>query len=116
MKLTLEDYLSLLRKYTQQRATIRAVIVTPSLSGARVTGTIRVSHTEDVLCLFVVNNDGNADQIKFLLSDCQFSYGDFRESKRASENSVAHSVEAVLTAESKLGDTLTLFGLHTDVG
>ena len=43
MKITLEDALSLLSKYAEERTPVLAAFVTPSLSVARVVGTIRVS-------------------------------------------------------------------------
>jgi hypothetical protein len=42
MKVTLEDALSLLRKYVDERTPVLAVFVTPSVSVARVTGTIHL--------------------------------------------------------------------------
>ncbi len=42
MKITLEDALSLLSKYAEERTLVLAAFVTPSVSVARVTGTIRV--------------------------------------------------------------------------
>jgi hypothetical protein len=109
MKITLNDALSLLKKYVDERTAIRAVLVTPSLSAIRVVGAIRLSVIDDVPHLFVGEDDERSDQIKFRLSDCQFSYGDFRESKRASEDSVAHQFEGFLVVASSRGDTLSLF-------
>jgi len=43
MKVTLEDALSLLGKYVEERTPVLAVFVTPSVSVARVTGTIQIS-------------------------------------------------------------------------
>jgi hypothetical protein len=43
VKITLEDALSLLSKYAEERTPVLAVFVTPSVSVARVTGTISVS-------------------------------------------------------------------------
>jgi hypothetical protein len=43
MEVKLEDVLSLLSKYVEERTPVLAVFVTPSLSVARVLGTIRVS-------------------------------------------------------------------------
>lgn len=83
--------------------------MTPSLSAVRVAGTIRISVIDGVPHLFVGEDDEQSDQIKFRLSDCQFSYGDFRESKRASEDSVAHQFEGFLVVGSSRGDTLSLF-------
>jgi type I restriction enzyme R subunit len=80
MKVTLEDALSLLGKYVDERTPVLAVFVTPSVSIARVTGLIHIS-VADVVGphLIVGKDDGTSDQIKFRLSDCEFSYGDFRD-------------------------------------
>jgi hypothetical protein len=48
MKVTLEDALSLLGKYVEGRKPVLAVFVTPSMSVARVTGTIRISVVDGV--------------------------------------------------------------------
>jgi hypothetical protein len=70
--------LSLLGKYVDERAPVLAVFVTPSVSVARVTETIRISVVDVVgPHLIVGKDDGTSDQIKFRLSDCEFSYGDF---------------------------------------
>ena len=80
MKVTLEDALSLLAKYVEERTPVLAVFVTPSVSVARVTGTLRVSVVDGVTPhLIVGKDDGASDQIKFRLSDCNFEYGDFRD-------------------------------------
>jgi len=42
VKITLEDALSLLSKYADERTPVLAAFVTPSVSVARVLGTIRV--------------------------------------------------------------------------
>jgi hypothetical protein len=46
MKVTLEDALSLLSKYLEERTPVRAVLGTASVSVARVVGTIRVPSLE----------------------------------------------------------------------
>jgi hypothetical protein len=80
MKITLEDALSLLGKYVDERTPVLAVFVTPSVSVARVTGLIHISVVDVVgLHLIVGTDDGVSDQIKFRLSDCEFTYGDFRD-------------------------------------
>jgi hypothetical protein len=78
MKVTLEDALSLLNKYAEEGTPVLAVFVTPSISVARVVGTIRVSMVDGGAPHLVVGKeDGESDQIKFRLSDCEFEYGDF---------------------------------------
>lgn len=108
MKITLEDALSLLRKYAEERTPVLAAFVTPSVSVARVTGTIRVS-TEDGLPphLIVGKDDSESAQIKFRLSDCVFEYGDFRDA--SAEDYGAHKFEGFLVVASRKGDTLSLF-------
>jgi hypothetical protein len=108
MKITLEDALSLLSKYAVERTPVLAVFVTPSVSVARVTGTIRISIGDRVpLHLIVGKEDGTSDQIKFRLSDCVFEYGDFRDA--GAEDFGAHKYEGFLVVGSKNGDTLSLF-------
>ena len=108
MKITLEDALSLLSKYAEERTPILAAFVTPSVSVARVTGTIRVSIVDGVPPhLIVGKGDGTSDQIKFRLSDCVFEYGDFRDAD--AEDCGAHKFEGFLVVGSKNGDTLSLF-------
>jgi hypothetical protein len=104
MNVTLEDALSLLSKYAEERTPVIAVLRTPSLSVARVGGTIRVSIIGGVFCLLIGKEDSESDQIKFWLSDCEFAYGDFRD-----EESAAHKFEGFLVVGSKKGDTLSLF-------
>jgi hypothetical protein len=108
MKITLEDALSLLSKYAVERTPVLAAFVTPSVSVARVTGTIRVSIVDGVPPhLIVGKEDGTSDQIKFRLSDCVFEYGDFRDAD--AEDFGAHKYEGFLVVGSKNGDTLSLF-------
>jgi hypothetical protein len=108
MKVTLEDALSLLSKYVDERTPVLAVFVTPSVSVARVTGTLRVSVVDGVTPhLIVGRDDGASDQIKFRLSDCNFEYGDFRDA--TSEEFGAHKFEGFLVVASSKGDTLSLF-------
>jgi len=102
MKVTLEDALSLLSKYAEERTPVLAVLGTPSVSVARVVGTIRVSIVGGVPCLLIGKEDSESDQIKFWLSDCEFAYGDFRD-----EESAADKFEGFLVA--RKGDTLSLF-------
>lgn len=104
MKVTLEDAVSLLSKYAEERTPVLAVLGTPSVSVARVAGTIRVSIVGGVPCLLIGKEDSESDQIKFWLSDCEFAYGDFRD-----EESAAHKFEGFLVVGSKKGDTLSLF-------
>ena len=108
MKVTLEDASSLLNKYAEERTTVLAVFVTPSMSVARVTGTIHISVVDGVTPhLIIGKEDGESDQIKFRLSDCQFSYGDFRDA--TTEDFGAHKFEGFLVVASGRGDTLSLF-------
>jgi hypothetical protein len=80
VKITLEDALSLLRKYAEERTPVLAAFVTPSVSVARVTGTIRVCIVDGVPPhLIVGKEESESDQIKFRLADCVFEYGDFRD-------------------------------------
>jgi hypothetical protein len=105
MKVTLEDALSLLRKYADERTPVLAAFVTPSVSVARVTGTIQVSVVDGVPPhLTVGKEDGTSDQIKFRLLDCVFEYGD-----ADAEDFGAHKFEGFLVVGSKNGDTLSLF-------
>ena len=104
MNVTLEDALSLLSKYAEERTPVIAVLRTPSLSVARVGGTIRVSIVGSVFCLLIGKEDSESDQIKFWLSDCEFAYGDFRD-----EESAALKFEGFLVVGSEKGDTLSLF-------
>ena len=106
MKITLEDALSLLGKYAEERTRVLAVFGTPSVSIARVTGMIRVSVTDGVPPhLIVGKEDDTSDQIKFRLSDCVFEYGDFRDEEQTDEQ----KFEAFLVVGSSKGDTLSLF-------
>ncbi len=83
-----------------------AAFVTPSLSVARVTGTILVSIVDGAPPhLIVGKEDGTSDQIKFRLSDCVFEYGDFRDADAEDW----HKYEGFLVVGSKNGDTLSLF-------
>lgn len=104
MKVTLEDALSLLSKYAEERTPVRAVLGSPSVSVARVTGTIRLSSVAGTPLLLVGKEDSDSDQIKFRISDCLFDYGDFRD-----DESSAHKWEGFLVVASKKGDTLSLF-------
>jgi len=108
VKITLEDALSLLGKYAEERTPVLAAFVTPSVSVARVTGTIRVSIVDGVPAhLIVGREDGTSDQIKFRLADCVFEYGDFRDA--GAEDFGAHKFQGFLVIASKKGDTLSLF-------
>jgi hypothetical protein len=108
MKATLEDALSLLNKYAEERTPVLAVFVTPSVSVARVAGMLRVSIVDGIAPhLIVGKEDGESDQIKFRLSDCEFTYGDFRDA--AAEDFGAHKFEGFLVVASSRGDTLSLF-------
>jgi hypothetical protein len=103
MKVTQDDALSLLGKYEKERTSVLVVFVTPSQSVARVTGTIRISVDGRGPHLVVGKEDGQADQIKFRLSDCVFEYGDFRDEESADK------YEGFLVVASSKGDTLSLF-------
>jgi hypothetical protein len=108
MKVTLEDALSLLSKYVEERTPVLAVFVTPSVSVARVTGTIHVSLADGVAPhLIVGKEDGESDQIKFRLSDCEFTYVDFRDA--TAQDFGADKFEGFLVVGSSRGDTLSLF-------
>jgi hypothetical protein len=100
--------LSLLSKYVEERTPVRAVLGSPSLSVARVVGTIRVSIVGGVPHLLIGKDDSESDQIKFRLSDCEFAYGDFRD-----EESAALKFEGFLVVGSKKGDTLSLFEMKS---
>ena len=102
MKITLDDALSLLSKYEEERTPVLPVFTTPSRSVARETGTIHVSIVSGVPVLLVGKDDEQSDQIKFRLADCMFEYGDFREEP-------ADKFEAFLVVGSSKGDTLSLF-------
>lgn len=108
VKITLEDALSLLGKYAEERTRVLAVVGTPSLSIARVTGTIQLSVTAGGSPhLIVGENDDKSDQIKFRLSDCVFEYDDFRDA--SNEGYDEQRFEAFLVVGSSSGDTLSLF-------
>jgi hypothetical protein len=62
---TLEDAVSLLGKDAEERTPVLAVLGTPSVSVARVAGTIRVSIVGGVPCLLIGKEDSETDQIKF---------------------------------------------------
>jgi hypothetical protein len=108
MKVTLEDAVSLLSKYAEEQTPVLAVLGTPSVSVARVAGTIRVSIVGGVPCLLIGKEDSESDQIKFWLSDCECAYGDFRD-----EESAADKFEGFLVVGSKKGDTLSLFEMKS---
>jgi hypothetical protein len=108
MKVTLEDAVSLLSKYVEERTPVLAVFVTPSVSVPRVTGTIQISVVDGVTPhLIIGKEDGASDQIKFRLSDCTFEYGDFRDA--IAEDFGAHKFDGFLVVASSGGDTLSLF-------
>jgi hypothetical protein len=108
MRVTLEDALSLLGKYVEEQTPVLAVLVTPSVSVARVTGTIHISVVDGVTPhLIVGKEDGESDQIKFRLSDCEFTYGDLRDA--TTEDFGAHKFEGFLVVASSKGDTPSLF-------
>ena len=105
MTVTLDDVLSLLNKYVEEQTPVLAVFGTPSLSIARVTGTIRVSSVAGTPVLVVSEDGSNSDQIKFRLSaDCKFEYGDFRDDELSAQKWVGF-----LVVGSSRGDTLSLF-------
>src|ERR1039458_9894740 len=108
MKVRLEDAVSLLSKYAEERTPVLAVLGTPSVSIARVAGTIRVSVVGGVPCLLIGKEDSETDQIRFWLSDCEFAYGDFRD-----EESTALKFEGFLVVGSEKGDTLSLFEMKS---
>jgi len=57
MKVTIEDALSLLSKYAEERTPVLAILGTPSVSVARVVGTIRVSIVGGAPCPLVGRED-----------------------------------------------------------
>jgi hypothetical protein len=108
MKINLEDALSLLRTYEDARTVVLAAFVTPSVSVARVTGTIRVSIVEGIPPhLIVGREDGTSDQIKFRLADCIFEHGYFLYA--SAEDFGLHKFDGFLVVCSVKGDTLSLF-------
>ena len=108
MKISLEEALTLLGKYAEERTSVLAVVGSPSLSIGRVTGPIRVSIAEGVPAhLIIGKDDDTSDQIKFRLADCIFEYGDFCDT--SPEESGEHRFEAFLVVGSSKGDTLSLF-------
>ena len=80
-----------------------AAFVTPSLTVARVTGSVHLSVLEDIPQLLIADEEQRSDQIKFRLSDCVFEYGDFRGERDAEH------FEAFLVIASNRGDTLSVF-------
>lgn len=80
-----------------------AAFVTPSLTVARVTGMVRLSKAGDTTQLLIGEDEQTSDQIKFLLSNCRFENGDFRDEPDAER------FEAFLVIASNKGDTLSLF-------
>jgi hypothetical protein len=104
MKIMLNDALSLLSKYVEERTQVLGVFVTPSLSVARVTGPIQIAVVADIPRLFIGAEDRDkSDQIRFNLSDCVFEYGDFREDEGEDK------YEGFLVVASSMGETLSLF-------
>ena len=103
MRITQADALSLLIKYADERTPVLSAFVTPSLSVARVTGSIHLSVIGDIPQLLIGEDDERSDQIKFRLSDCIFEYGDFRDEDGE------YRFEAFLLITSSKGDTLSLF-------
>jgi hypothetical protein len=107
MKITLEDALC----YSVSTCTKDAVLdvfVTPSVSVARVTGLIHISDVGVVgQHLIVGKDDGTSNQIKSRLSDCEFSYGDFRDA--SAEDFGADKFEGFLIVRSSRGNTLSPF-------
>ena len=82
--------------------------MTPSVSVARVTGTIHISVVDGVAPhLIVGKEDGESDQIKFRLSDCNFEYGDFRDA--LPKTLVRTNLRGFWWSASSKGDTLSLF-------
>jgi hypothetical protein len=80
VKITFEDALSLLGKYAVEGTRVLAVVGSPSLSIARVTGPIQVSLADGLPPHLIVGKEADtSDQIKFRLSDCVFQYDDFRD-------------------------------------
>jgi hypothetical protein len=57
--------------------------------------------------IHVGKEDGESDQIKFRLSGCEFTYGDFRDA--TTEDFGADKFEGFLVVASSKGDTLFLF-------
>lgn len=109
MTITQDEALSLLVKYVEERTTVLAVFVTPSLSVARVVGPVSVLWVDHAPQVLVGKDDGKSDHIKFRFANCVFEYGDFWEPKRAFPDSAAEQYMGFLVARSDKGDTLSLF-------
>jgi hypothetical protein len=77
MKVTPEDALSLLGKYVDERTPVLAVFVTPSVSVARVTGTIHISVVEGVGPHSLERKTVRPTKSNSDFPDCEFAYGDF---------------------------------------
>jgi hypothetical protein len=90
MKITLEDALSLLGKYVDEHISV-VDVVSPHL--------------------IVGKDDGTSGQIEFRLSDCEFSYGDFRDA--SAEDFGADKFEGFLVVASSKGDTLSFFEMKS---
>jgi hypothetical protein len=103
MKITLPDAVHLLMKYADEHIPVLAAFVTPSRSTATVTGIVHISMLGDIPQLQIGEDDQESDRITFLLSDCVFEYGDFRE------ESDARRFEAFLVIASSKKDTLSPF-------
>ena len=104
MRLTLDKTLSLLMKYVEEQTPLLAVLVSPSVSVARVAGPIYISTIAGVP-LLVIGKD-KSDQINVRLSDCVFEYGDFRGVEGAQS---VEGLEAFLVLSTDKGDALSLF-------
>lgn len=109
MSLSVEDARLLLSKYVSEQTPLLATLVTTAAM-VRVFGTLRAGPIDGVPHLFVGVTDKNSDFIQFNLLNCEFSYGDLREAKQGSADSVAHMIEGILCVTSRpSGNVLTLF-------
>jgi hypothetical protein len=108
MKVTLEDAVSLLSKYVEERTPVLAVFVTPSVSVARVTGTIHISVVDGITPHLIVGKE-TASPTK---SSSDFQIASLRTAIFVTpllKTSVLTSFEGFLVVASSKGDTLSLF-------
>ena len=68
MKVTQEDALSVLGKYVEERKPVLAVFWTPSMSVARVTGTIRISMVDGVTAYLIAGKEDRLNRYGLISS------------------------------------------------
>ncbi len=110
MKITLEDALSLLGKYVDERTPVLAVFITPSVSIARVTGLIHISVVDVVGPHLIVGKD-NGTSAK---SSSDFQIASFRTAIFVTpvlKILARIEFEGFLVVGSSRGDTLSLFDI-----